>query len=142
MAPDEALHLAESLRPRLPYNVPIFTPQNLVIHVEHRHIDLWRPLRSPKHEHDLRLVFTQQPRSREEARQRLSLGCAALEDGHADGVPVDGAPAFGEESHGSVEGEENAAGEGSEKAGGGSRIGVLVLYHEGEAEHERSEAGR
>lgn len=141
MAPDEALHLAESFGPRLPYNVPILPrPQHLVIHIEHRHIDLRRPFRTPKHEHDLRMLFVQQARPREEPRQGLGFGRPALEDGHADGVPIDGTLSLGKEPHRGVEGEENAAGEGGENAGGGRRVSVLVLDHEREAEEERREA--
>ena len=142
MAPDETLHLAESLRPRLPYNVPILPlPEHLVVDIEHRDIDLGRPLRSSKHEQDLRFLFTQKPCPREEARQRLGLGRPALENGHADGVPVDGALALGEEAHGGVEGEEDAEGKGGEEASGGRGGCVLVLDHEGEAEEERGQAG-
>lgn len=143
MAPDKTLHLAESLCPRLPYNVPILPlSEHLVVHVEHSDIDLGRALRSPKHENDLRLLFAQQPCPREEARQRLGLGRLAREDRDADGVPVDGALALGEEAHGGVEGEEDAECEGGEEAGGGRGGGVLILNHEGEAEEERGQASR
>lgn len=143
MAPDEALHLAEPLRPCLPYDVPIPPlSQHLVVHVQQRDIDLRRPLRTTKHEQNLHPFLAHSPNPREEARHGVGLGDPALADGHADGVPVDGALALGEEADGGVEAQEDAPGEGRQEAGGGGRAGVLVLDHEGDAEEERGEAGR
>uniref|UniRef100_J3L0H2 Uncharacterized protein n=1 Tax=Oryza brachyantha TaxID=4533 RepID=J3L0H2_ORYBR len=104
MALDEALHLAESIRSGLPYDVPILPlSQHLFVHIQQRNIDLRRPLRTTKHEQNLHPLLAHSSHPREEAGDSVGLGDPALADGHADGVPIDGAFALGEEADGGVE---------------------------------------
>lgn len=141
MGPDEALHLAEIIWSRLPYDVPIFpSRQHLVIHVKYCHIDLRRSHRPGEHKHDLHPLRLHQPCPGEETRHGGGLGHPAVADGHADGVPVDGALALREEADGRVEREKDAAREGGQEAGGRGGAGVLVLDHERESQEQRGEA--